>query len=818
MPKNGRKQRQQQKPRIVEDVEDSEDEEIDEDEAFNSDDERKYGSFFSSKRESMGNEDIDESEDDAIDSADDDNDDDEDDEGDGGEYMMDLLNKLNPAPEAKEKGSNAAALVDESEFAASVLKSEQLTIDDLMSGLSDTKGFGVMQKVFKEVAKGKTTAAPVAKVVSDRAQRKVAYEHSTDDVTGWLEAVQQNRQAETLDFRPKERPDVLTKNQLVDKFEPTTEFEKELAAALHEAGQQDEEAMQRMEEELLRADDLGSNELTLEEYQKRRSQLAKMRALMFYHEQKRHHINKIKSKKYRRIRKKQRERLKESDTSAQLEEDPDLVREMEEKEEIERMRERMTLAHKNTSKWAKRVLKRGKNVDVDTRRALSAQLARGDALRRKMDSTTAGENESDDDDDNEDLVEMARRALADADSNAAGIMKSTGLFQLSFMQKGIEKQRERAKQEARQLLRELEANEREMDSSAEEEETQLQPKKKKKKVASADDMKGVMESGKMVASSLTFGSSNTISIDGGINIDIGSLSQPRKSDETTATKTIATEHASTFDVAESGSNVAAVPPEENVNRQQFVEKSGGKGSEIPLNPWLAAPGDLTKEKNKSKRSRYNGIDRRGIIDVDGAACILADEPVANAATAPADSAASRQDKSIILLSQEELIRRAFVAPTEQEVDDEFLKEKAEAEERDDPIRKKEASANTAMGWGSWAGQGAPAPRPARKLPKHLQPPEKKAPKRSRLDEKKPNVIIIEKRLKKTANSFQVAHIPYPYKSREEYEKAMSGGLGKEWNVSSGVKNLTRPDVLTRAGKVIQPISKRAKQQRTAAKF
>ena len=48
------------------------------------------------------------------------------------------------------------------------------------------------------------------------------------------------------------------------------------------------------------------------------------------------------------------------------------------------MTERATLAHKNTSKWAKRVLKRGKNVDVDTRRALSAQLQRGDDLRRKM--------------------------------------------------------------------------------------------------------------------------------------------------------------------------------------------------------------------------------------------------------------------------------------------------------------------------------------------------------------------------------------------------------------------------------------------------
>ncbi|MEM7072906.1 MAG: hypothetical protein AAF418_04990, partial [Pseudomonadota bacterium] len=55
-----------------------------------------------------------------------------------------------------------------------------------------------------------------------------------------------------------------------------------------------------------------------------------------------------------------------------------------EKDEYDRMKERMTLAHKNTSKWAKRILKRGKNVDADTRKALSAQLKRGDDLLHKM--------------------------------------------------------------------------------------------------------------------------------------------------------------------------------------------------------------------------------------------------------------------------------------------------------------------------------------------------------------------------------------------------------------------------------------------------
>lgn len=130
---------------------------------------------------------------------------------------------------------------------------------------------------------------------------------------------------------------------------------------------------------------------------------------------------------------------------------------------------------------------------------------------------------------------------------------------------------------------------------------------------------------------------------------------------------------------------------------------------------------------------------------------------------------------------------------------------------------------TVKGWGAWVGEGTiPPPPPKRKkpMPKHLQAPKSKktdaAPKRK--DDHLKNVIINEKRVKKTAK-FQIGNIPYPYQSREQYERAMAGGIGKEWNVSSAVKNMTRAEVLTRVGKVIKPISKRAKvPARGPAKF
>ena len=51
-----------------------------------------------------------------------------------------------------------------------------------------------------------------------------------------------------------------------------------------------------------------------------------------------------------------------------------------------RAEERMTLRHKNTSKWAQRILRRGKEgkMDPKSRKALMEQLERGRALRRKI--------------------------------------------------------------------------------------------------------------------------------------------------------------------------------------------------------------------------------------------------------------------------------------------------------------------------------------------------------------------------------------------------------------------------------------------------
>ena len=757
----GNNAKEKKAPQIVEHVSDSSDEEIDEDEAFNSDDERKYGALFSAANKSnrkKGQMDDNASSDDedasysVSEGEESDNDDDDDSstglagsdddasDGDGGQYMLDLLNnmdKKNPDEDEQKKARKDAlamtqhsSLIQESEFSAAAVQSSQLTLDQLMNGITDTKGFGVVQKTMSQmvVSNNKTnildddkkaisvTKAPVSRVVSERASRKVHYEEQKEEVTRWTDAVKQNREAETLDFRSNQQKNSrVTRDTLVGKFEPTTDFEKELAQILEKAG--DEKQMMEQEQKALIAgatefdngnddddddddDDLGSSKISMEEYKKRMGELSKMRALLFYEEQKRHHINKIKSKKYRKIRKKKRDKEKEAEFD---DDDPDAIRELEEKEEMERMKERMTLAHKNTSKWAKRVLRRGGKIDMDTRKALSAQIRIGDDLRKKM----MGENSDDDDDeyDNMDPIDQARALLLETEKDETNSNKKTkkpSLLEMSFMKKGIESQRQRAKEEARELLAELEANQEEdehnhSDSSSE----NVSTKKKRKKVSSDKETEKIITKGSLVAKGLQFGNSTSITVTGSVDLDTNSTNIESMKVSSGMDNTIVGELKSSKN--NSNNTFGLLPKGETKEKTTTSSKQedDDNASSSPRhnansstsNPWLLKDDEeeetttttTKKENNASNFTSSSKKKKTTVVNISGAANIIvsnSDDSVSEEkenllCNDAVDSKNIDVDfnNKLVSLSQEELVRRAFAAPSEKELDEEFEKEK-----------------------------------------------------------------------------------------------------------------------------------------------
>jgi U3 small nucleolar RNA-associated protein 14 len=144
--------------------------------------------------------------------------------------------------------------------------------------------------------------------------------------------------------------------------------------------------------------------VSIDEVRQRQSQLRAMRELMFRQDQKAKRIAKIKSKAYRKIHKRERERELERQM-AEGGEDGEDARERKLKAETARARERMTLRHKNTGEWAKKMLSRGQH-DLETRQAISEQIQRGDELQRKImgDDDESGEEESVDGEELEELL------------------------------------------------------------------------------------------------------------------------------------------------------------------------------------------------------------------------------------------------------------------------------------------------------------------------------------------------------------------------------------------------------------------------------
>jgi U3 small nucleolar RNA-associated protein 14 len=346
---------------------------------------------------------------------------------------------------------------------------------------------------------------------------------------------------------------------------------------------------------------------------------------------------------------------------------------------MDRMKERMTLAHKNTSKWARRVLRRGAKMDVEERRALSLQIAKGEELRKKvMGEESGGEVSDEEGETEEELLKRAREILMeDDDEGVTGDTKKKGLFQLEFMQRGMEMQRTRAKEEARRLLEELEANAVGFSSDSEDDEDcqQESAKKTKPKVASAAETNKVLPEGKLVASSLQFGKADGFSIAVSGDID---LSNDAVADD---------EKEETGSVQEpSGGSSKKKRRKKKKGGDKVNESVTEVESQEEENPWIVVSDDkpTTKETAPPKAPK-NKTSSSWTININDAAAMLVDATIIGSKSESkrkidqvdngTEESSKGQVEGVAALSQSELVRRAFAAPVDLEAEEEFQKEK-----------------------------------------------------------------------------------------------------------------------------------------------
>jgi U3 small nucleolar RNA-associated protein 14 len=179
-----------------------------------------------------------------------------------------------------------------------------------------------------------------------------------------------------------------------------------------------------------------------------------MRELMFRADTKAKRIAKIKSKTYRRLKKKQKQKLMEKldDDEGSADEEKRL------QHEVERARERATLKHKNTGKWAKAMKARGE-LDQDQREEVLEMLQRGERLREKIHAKGEGgedEDESSDESGDEGQIrasafdEVARLAEEEIPERP-----EKSLFSMKFMKDAMVRDNKKAQDMADEFLKDL---------------------------------------------------------------------------------------------------------------------------------------------------------------------------------------------------------------------------------------------------------------------------------------------------------------------------------------------------------------------------
>jgi U3 small nucleolar RNA-associated protein 14 len=397
---------------------------------------------------------------------------------------------------------------EEAEYAAGA--GAGLSVDALVGSLAGAEGFGQLRRDLASLSRvaGSQRAtraqldAPLERVDKQRVERQAATGAAHADVSLWQGAVQKHREAEHLKF-PLDRPAKAANNgstaALTSSFKATSAMEKGVEALL--------EAHGLTEGAIAKGEELELSNIDADEVAKRTAELRKMRDLLFHHERKLKRASKIKSKSYRRVHKKARAARQEADAQLAVL-DKQTAQRLALRKEVDRVRERMTLKHKNTSRWAKNALKQQKSNPA-LRLAVAEQLQKGEELRRKQeDADAAGrgggssddsisDSEEDDDLDDEDGGEEGEEGGSDLEDGVADLARSRpskgargkrdgpgsrtasgllsalqqeedpalptkGVLGMGFMQRAVERQRA----EAAAVLKQLEEEAREAEAEA----------------------------------------------------------------------------------------------------------------------------------------------------------------------------------------------------------------------------------------------------------------------------------------------------------------------------------------------------------------
>ncbi|EDW70604.1 U3 small nucleolar RNA-associated protein 14 homolog A [Drosophila virilis] len=665
-------------------------------------------------------------------------------------------------------------------------------LNDLVQILRTSKHIETGKKLKNVHSTKKVLEKPLEKPAADRIKRTIGYEGVKKKLGRWDAVVAKQRSAETQIFpKPTETIYVNTaahakalqtsiKSDLGKELEASNKKLRELRKA-QIGDNTDEKALAQQEREMLQ------KKMTRDELYARRRELAYLKMRESQKSAKARMQNKIKSKKYHKLQKRQKilEQMKEFELLQKT--NPEAALEKLDALEKSRVMERASLRHKNTGTWAKNLQVRAK-YDKDVRKDLAEQLAVSRQLTEKKLDT--------DSEDEKATKKMDPNEQEDYDPMNPW-MKSKSAAQAAPQQSAEEESNWRKywteRNENEKLLAEHCAEIKEVEKQQKVQKAKKQslekPIKKKKKP------KAVVENGWLVEEVET-------------PVKVKSIDEIFEQHDENIHDRISKKLAKLRKQAEKlkeptkKSKKPKKERDELKNLKDLTFKKTKQRVEIdePLNqeeitPKLAAQtaGDLTKSDEKpteTTQTAVTAIDPKNVTTITWKQTMRSSDAMNNAL---AEDDAAEYDEADAAAERQLTISQAFE-------DDDIIADFNKDKTKDSELKNTELQ--LAMpGWGSWAGAGISQKvinRRNKRLLLKLAAPEK------RRDDNKDNLYINET-TSKQARGHMVSSIPFPFKSLADYEASIRAPIGRNFVPETAFRMLTRPAIITRKGQVIEPM-------------
>ena len=710
---------------------------------------------------------------------------------------------------------SAYEAIPPSEFALPA--KNKLTIADLLPTVTDPK----LRRSLKVLSNNSTKPSskrtgipgkldvPLPRRQQERLDRAAAYDKAKETLNRWVDTVKHNRRAEHLSFplhdpnhsAPQGKDEMLP----VVNSKSLNDLESTIQNILEESGLAPGTAKEEYEEFA----ELEANRPSLEEIQAQRADLRRARDLLFREEQRAKRIKKIKSKTYRKVHRRDRDRLALRGAEERGADGIEDSEEEKERNDRRRAEERMGARHRE-SRWAKAVKNSGRaKWDEDARTGIQEMARRGEELKRRVQGKDIEGDEDSSSDDSDDTSQgsdegedVGRRRLEKSLNAMVGDGNNTGktnayfkssLHNMEFMRKADAAQKARNDEAIKDLKRTLAGE----SSSSEDEDDEGE------------------ETGRR-----TYGPTTTPK---------GQMSKPRQSRPKLE-----------FEERESSNEEHdEIQHEETEKRKKFVPKvAAQKDSPSEDNPFRTRQSSISRqymgiqtgpifsEASTPKFTDKSNSLERGKMDEAGshkvittkttaatafaspASCFNA-APLTKIAPSPpplelSDASDSEEEDvprtpSNLTTTSKDIISRGFAGDN---VELAFEAEKKALVEEEGP----QTEDNTLPGWGRWAG---PALSKKDKAFNHrsrfltVTPGVVDAEKRK--DRKLDKVIINERRQKKGAK-YLAPQLPHPFETKGQYERSLRLPMGPEWGTKETFQGMTKPRVMVKQG-VIKAMQK-----------